>query len=218
MIISYLSIINLRLKCFQPQTPTRQTFASFRIFPPFVQVFATGNFKAIADTLASMKRSLALLGDVPEFRGSQGRMMVLEDRLHSAVEARLSAVLSDRSSGPAVRDLIEVLKSIQRLESVSRLYIAARLPTLRAGWDAYSAANEPRPVADWIEGFYEGALEILQLEAQWYVFLYLCVHYLSMTYLSMSHIRVPRSRTFFFFSSNGFSPHPHRFVSIHPCR
>ena len=39
-------------------------------------VFAGGDVPAIADTLATMRRSLLLVGDVPEFKGGMQRLEV----------------------------------------------------------------------------------------------------------------------------------------------
>lgn len=46
------------------------------LFLQVENVFASGNVPAIAETLATMRRSLLLVGDVPEFKGGMQRLEV----------------------------------------------------------------------------------------------------------------------------------------------
>ena len=46
------------------------------LFQKVEAVFASGNHQRIASLLATMRRSLSLVGTVPEFRGSKERLEV----------------------------------------------------------------------------------------------------------------------------------------------
>jgi len=45
------------------------------------EVFAAGDLAVVASMLSSMRRSLSLVGDVPEFRAGRETLRTLEDRL-----------------------------------------------------------------------------------------------------------------------------------------
>ncbi|WIA35925.1 hypothetical protein OEZ86_004304 [Tetradesmus obliquus] len=64
-----------------------------RAFRRVEEVFAAGDLPRVADMLRSMARSLALVGDVLEFREGRGRLTGLEDRLQRRVEGRLADAL-----------------------------------------------------------------------------------------------------------------------------
>ena len=57
----------------------------------------TGNLTKIAQTLASMRRCLAVVGNVPEFAGGKQKLVVLEDRLESMVLPQLTDALKARN-------------------------------------------------------------------------------------------------------------------------
>lgn len=129
-------------------------------------MFTTGNYRLIADNLASMKRSLQIVGDVPELAGSTSRLSALEDRLQGTVESKLSAALADRGSAAQVRELVGVLRSIRRPGAVEDLYLAARLPGLRALWDN-NPPSPPGSFPDWLLGFVDQLVESVRSELTW---------------------------------------------------
>jgi hypothetical protein len=49
------------------------------------EVFAAGDLAVVASMLNSMRRSLSLVGDVPEFRAGRETLSNLEDRLQVCV-------------------------------------------------------------------------------------------------------------------------------------
>ena len=59
-------------------------------------VFAGGDVPAIAEMLATMRRSLLLVGDVPEFKGGMERLEVrsLSSTLHINIQQAASCVAS----------------------------------------------------------------------------------------------------------------------------
>ena len=54
-----------------------------RMSPQVEEVFAAGELPRVAEMLGVMRRSLALVGDVPEFREGRARLRQLEDRLQA---------------------------------------------------------------------------------------------------------------------------------------
>ena len=63
-------------------------------------VFAGGDVPAIADMLATMRRSLLLVGDVPEFKGGMERLEVrsLSSTLHVNSQQAASCVAASRAA------------------------------------------------------------------------------------------------------------------------
>ncbi|KAJ9517336.1 hypothetical protein QJQ45_016704 [Haematococcus lacustris] len=64
------------------------------LFVKVEEVFASGDLPRVAEMLGMMRRSLALVGDVPEFKAGRGRLRALEDRLQGMVEGSLSQALA----------------------------------------------------------------------------------------------------------------------------
>lgn len=56
------------------------------------EVFAAGDLPRAAETLGVMRRSLALVGDVPEFRAGRVRLAQLEDKLQVRHVAQIADV------------------------------------------------------------------------------------------------------------------------------
>jgi hypothetical protein len=87
-------------------------------------VFASGDLPRVAQMLASMRKSLSLVGDVPEFKAGKQKLLVLEDRLQTRVEGSLGDALA-ASRDDDVRALSSILLAVDRW--------AAPRPRRRAG-------------------------------------------------------------------------------------
>ncbi|EFN55444.1 hypothetical protein CHLNCDRAFT_133750 [Chlorella variabilis] len=126
--------------------------------------FASGNLRRVADTLAGMRRGLAVVGDsVAEFRGGRDRLARLEERFAAMVEAPLTAAFA-KQEGEEAAALAGMLDTVERGDALQRLYCAARLPPLQALWDGYTAGT---PFASWLPGFYNQVVHALAAEAAW---------------------------------------------------
>ena len=102
------------------------------------EVFATGNIRSMADTLASMRRGLKVVGSVPEFADAPERVAALETRLETLVWPELVAALesSDSITAEQMRD---VLKMTGREAALATAYAETRVvrPTVQE-WNAFA--------------------------------------------------------------------------------
>eukprot|EP00884_Botryococcus_braunii_P002840 jgi/Botrbrau1/12557/Bobra.0169s0093.1 len=127
-------------------------------------IFAGTDFQRMADTLATMRRSLALVGDVPEFKAGQERLTTLEERFQTMVEPQLAGALSQRK-GERVQNLTAMLTAIGRTTTVERLYNTARLPPLQAFWDGFDPQKDRFEA--WLPSFYDHVLNGAEAESRW---------------------------------------------------
>lgn len=127
--------------------------------PQVEEVFAAGDLPQAAETLGVMRRSLALVGEVPEFRAGRGRLKELEDRLQAKVEGSLAEALAqpaavaaaaaaaeggdeggDGAAAPAgdgeerVRQLAALLLKVDRYATVETLYVNGRMAHIMGVW------------------------------------------------------------------------------------
>jgi hypothetical protein len=89
-------------------------------------VFASGDLPRVAQMLASMRKSLSLVGDVPEFKAGKQKLLVLEDRLQTRVEGGLSDALG-ASRDEDVRSLSSILLAVDRCGGPSPPWVAPLL-------------------------------------------------------------------------------------------
>ena len=108
-------------------------------------VAATGDVRHIADVLASMRRGLRVVGDVPEFADAPERVEVLEKRLETLARPELVSALAagDVARAEEMRDVLHVSGKIQTVFSA---YAETRVvePLLRE-WKAF--ANDTHKTA-----------------------------------------------------------------------
>eukprot|EP00197_Chlamydomonas_leiostraca_P010789 CAMPEP_0202876086 /NCGR_PEP_ID=MMETSP1391-20130828/28472_1 /ASSEMBLY_ACC=CAM_ASM_000867 /TAXON_ID=1034604 /ORGANISM="Chlamydomonas leiostraca, Strain SAG 11-49" /LENGTH=541 /DNA_ID=CAMNT_0049557873 /DNA_START=46 /DNA_END=1668 /DNA_ORIENTATION=+ len=166
------------------------------LFIKVEEVFAAGDLPKAAETLGVMRRSLALVGDVPEFRAGRGRLQQLEDKLQGLVEGSLAEALSkpavvlaaaagsDEAAAASIaegeermRQLAALLLTVDRYSTVEQLYVSGRMAHVTAIWDeacgaASASAGTGKPGAQGdivtsLPRFYSRALPVLQAEAAW---------------------------------------------------
>ncbi|WIA21115.1 hypothetical protein OEZ85_005432 [Tetradesmus obliquus] len=145
------------------------------------EVFAAGDLPRVADMLRSMARSLALVGDVPEFREGRGRLAGLEDRLQRRVEGRLADALQANAS-QEVSSLAALLLAVGRYNSLEAAYVASRMPLVSALWDEAAAMLAGGSAAaaaaaagsgagglggGWLLLLYNGLMGLLEGDAAW---------------------------------------------------
>ena len=92
-----------------PATPTLLTWRHEWLCPPppllqVEEVFTLGDLPKVAEILSSMRRSLSLVGDVPEFRAGRQKLRALEDRLQVM-------------SKPHTHDLLQLYRHVPRSKS-----------------------------------------------------------------------------------------------------
>uniref|UniRef100_A0A383V7S2 Conserved oligomeric Golgi complex subunit 7 n=1 Tax=Tetradesmus obliquus TaxID=3088 RepID=A0A383V7S2_TETOB len=145
------------------------------------EVFSAGDLPRVADMLRSMARSLALVGDVPEFREGRGRLAGLEDRLQRRVEGRLADGLQANAS-QEVSSLAALLLAVGRYNSLEAAYVASRMPLVAALWDEAAAMLAGGSAAaaaaaagsgagglggGWLLLLYNGLMGLLEGDAAW---------------------------------------------------
>lgn len=157
-------------------------------------VFASGDLLRAAETLANMRRCLAVIGEVPEFANVKRQLDVLEDRLEVMVQPQLSDALSQRKV-EVTQGLRDILVTIGHHKSLEQQYTRVRLKPLRRVWEEYDSGkggpvsskasmNEkegerrtaslnltsngsPISFTDWLPQFYDEVLLFLEQEWKW---------------------------------------------------
>ncbi|GMH45907.1 hypothetical protein BSKO_13870 [Bryopsis sp. KO-2023] len=134
-------------------------------------VFAKGNVTDMAEVLSTMRRSLALVSDVPEFRGGNEKIKVLEESLVARIGPRLADALAAKQ-GEQVKELSGLLLSVDRYSTLEQLYASARaaqfkeiVQTLAAGLEAPSTT--PAGFSSLLSDCQDGILATVESELQW---------------------------------------------------
>ena len=136
-------------------------------------VAATGDVRHIADVLASMRRGLRVVGDVPEFADAPSRVEVLEKRVETLAKPELVSALaaSDTARAEEMRDVLHVSGKIQTVFSA---YAETRVvePLLRE-WKAFSGETRERhdtgttSFASFVPGYAAAVAEAVRRETAW---------------------------------------------------
>lgn len=144
-----------------------------QLFQSIEGVFAGGDMQKIADMLATMRRSLKLVGNVPEFSGGMEKLQGLEERFLGLIEPKLAAALSQKN-GERVQQLSGMLLGIQCYGTVEKLYNTARMAPLQAAWDGFDRGGQhpgglapPQDFPSWLPDFFEVILAATNSELRW---------------------------------------------------
>ncbi|CAK8575415.1 unnamed protein product [Lathyrus sativus] len=154
-------------------------------------VFASGDLPRAAETLANMRHCLSAVGEVAEFANIRKQLEVLEDRLDTMVQPRLTDALSNRKVDTA-QDLRGVLIRIGRFKSLESQYSKVHLKPIKQLWEdfesrerANKSANEKNEMertssvgnfqsvsptisfSNWLPSFYDELLLYLEQEWKW---------------------------------------------------
>lgn len=156
-------------------------------------VFASGDLPRAAETLANMRHCLSAVGEVAEFANIRKQLEVLEDRLDTMVQPRLTDALSNRKVDVA-QDLRGILIRIGRFKSLELQYTKVHLKPIKQLWDDFDSkkrvsklANEKSEVerlssnneqssslavsfSSWLPTFYDELLLYLEQEWKWCMF------------------------------------------------
>ena len=139
-------------------------------------VFAGGNVRSMADIVASMRRSLKVVGSVPEFEDAPERVEALEHRLERAVVPELVKALAAENTFRA-SELRNVLDAAGRITALIHAYAEVRVvDPLRREWDAFkkgtsltttthtTTTSEAQRFAEWLPGYCEKVATRLRRE------------------------------------------------------
>lgn len=129
------------------------------------ELLASGDVRALADALASMRRALAVVGGVPEFAAGAARVASLTDSLEALVQPALSSALASRD-GAAARELVDVLRAAGRDAALQRVYVASRLQPLLTAWEE-AGSGAPGGLEEQLPPFYDAVLATAEAEARW---------------------------------------------------
>ncbi|XVE56382.1 hypothetical protein DITRI_Ditri04bG0004700 [Diplodiscus trichospermus] len=154
-------------------------------------VFASGDLPRAAETLANMRHCLSAVGEVAEFANIRKQLEVLEDRLDTMVQPRLTDALSNRKVDVA-QDLRGILIRIGRFKSLELHYTKVHLKPIKQLWDDFDSkqrtsklaseksevdrllsSNELRTsslivsFSSWLPSFYDELLLYLEQEWKW---------------------------------------------------
>ncbi|OIW08788.1 hypothetical protein TanjilG_16369 [Lupinus angustifolius] len=144
-------------------------------------VFASGDLPRAAETLANMRHCLSAVGEVAEFANIRKQLEVLEDRLDTMVQPRLTDALSNRKVD-AAQDLRGILIRIGRFKSLESQYTKVHLKPIKQLWDDFDSrdrANKSANESDfqsvstalsffsWLPSFYDELLLYLEQEWKW---------------------------------------------------
>lgn len=160
--IEELDVVKARMEA--ACTTLKEASGLSTLFRLVDDLFAAGDLPRIAETLAGIQRSLAVVADsVAEFRDGPRRLAALQDRFAAAVEGPLSAALVGQR-GDETASLVGMLSSLGRGDMVSRAYVAARSPPLHALWEGYTPGT---PLVPWLSTFYDQILHSVASECEW---------------------------------------------------
>lgn len=126
-------------------------------------VFATGDLPRVAEMLSSMRKSLSLVGDVPEFRAGRQKLKALEDRLQAMIEGTLADALS-KSDAETIKRLAALLLAVDRYSTIETLYCNSRLSQVFSIWDDQQQGPD---IVDWLPRFHSKLLAFLEQEHRW---------------------------------------------------
>ncbi|KAL7214477.1 hypothetical protein ACSBR1_026814 [Camellia fascicularis] len=154
-------------------------------------VFASGDLPRAAETLANMRHCLSAVGEVAEFANIRKQLEVLEDRLDTMVQPRLTDALSNRKVDVA-RDLRGILIRIGRFKSLEQHYTKVHLKPIKHLWEDFDSQNQTNKLANekselerianshdfrpslptvafssWLPSFYDELLLYLEQEWKW---------------------------------------------------
>ncbi|GAB4858802.1 Golgi transport complex subunit 7 [Ancistrocladus abbreviatus] len=154
-------------------------------------VFASGDLPRAAETLANMRHCLSAVGEVAEFANVRKQLEVLEDRLDSMVQPRLTDALSNRKVDVA-QDLRGILIRIGRFKSLEVHYTKVHLKPIRQLWEEFEPKKQANKLANeindgerlasvnelqlslhtvsfssWLPSFYDELLLYLEQEWKW---------------------------------------------------
>nr|GMC92949.1 conserved oligomeric Golgi complex subunit 7 [Ipomoea batatas] len=156
-------------------------------------VFSSGDLPRAAETLANMRHCLSAVGEVAEFANIRKQLEVLEDRLDSMVQPRLTDALSNRKVDIA-QEMRSILNRIGRFKSLELQYSKVHLKPIKHLWEDFelrqqankvsnekneverlSSANDlqlnssPISFSRWLPSFYDELLLYLEQEWKWCV-------------------------------------------------
>ncbi|KAK6155874.1 hypothetical protein DH2020_010122 [Rehmannia glutinosa] len=153
-------------------------------------VFASGDLPRAAETLANMRHCLTAVGEVAEFANIRKQLEVLEDRLDSMVQPRLTDALNNRKVNVA-QEMRGILIRIGRFKSLESYYTKVHLKPIKKLWEDFDLrqqssklANEKNEVervsssfdsqsnlsimfSRWLPSFYDELLLYLEQEWKW---------------------------------------------------
>ncbi|GLT39805.1 hypothetical protein SLA2020_139750 [Shorea laevis] len=154
-------------------------------------VFASGDLPRAAETLANMRHCLSAVGEVAEFANIRKQLEVLEDRLDTMVQPRLTDAISTRKIDVA-QDLRGILIRIGRFKSLELHYTKVHLKTIKQLWDDFDSRQRANKIANekieaerlttsselhstmptvsfssWLPSFYDELLLYLEQEWKW---------------------------------------------------
>ncbi|KAL5569917.1 hypothetical protein UlMin_026492 [Ulmus minor] len=149
-------------------------------------VFASGDLPRAAETLANMRHCLSAVGEVAEFANVRKQLEVLEDRLDSMVQPRLTDALSSRKVDVA-QNLRGILIRIGRFKSLELHYTKVHLKPIKQLWEDFdskqrasrseverlSISNDFQSssltisFSSWLPSFYDELLLYLEQEWKW---------------------------------------------------
>ncbi|KAH6756445.1 conserved oligomeric Golgi complex component-related / COG complex component-like protein [Perilla frutescens var. hirtella] len=154
-------------------------------------VFASGDLPRAAETLANMRHCLTAVGEVAEFANIRKQLEVLEDRLDSMVQPRLTDALNYKKANVA-QEMRGILIRIGRFKSLESYYTKVHLKPIKKLWEDFDLrqqssklANEKNEVgqfsnsvdsrsnlptisfSQWLPSFYDELLLYLEQEWKW---------------------------------------------------
>lgn len=154
-------------------------------------VFASGDLSRAAETLANMRHCLTAVGEVAEFANIRRQLEVLEERLDSMVQPRLTDALTNRKVDVA-QEMRGILNRIGRFKSLELCYIKVHLKQIKKLWEDFDLRQQSSKLANdkyeverlssshdsqsnmstisfssWLPSFYDEMLLYLEQEWKW---------------------------------------------------
>lgn len=153
-------------------------------------VFASGDLPRAAETLVNMRHCLSVVGEVAEFANVRKQLEVLEDRLDTMVQPRLTDAITNRKVDVA-QDMRGILIRIGRFKSLEMYYTKVHLKPIKKLWEDFDARQQNKIASEkieaeklssshdfqssspaisflsWLPSFYDELLLLLEQEWKW---------------------------------------------------
>ncbi|KAL2540072.1 conserved oligomeric Golgi complex component-related [Abeliophyllum distichum] len=110
-------------------------------------VFSSGDLPRAAETLANMRHCLTAVGEVAEFANIRKQLEVLEERLDSMVQPRLTDALTNRKVDVA-QEMRGILIRIGRFKSLELCYIKVHLKHIKKLWEDFDFRQQSIKLAN----------------------------------------------------------------------
>ncbi|CAM9229625.1 unnamed protein product, partial [Phaeothamnion confervicola] len=120
---------------------------------------AAGDLSGVAERLEALRRSMAVLQNMPEAAGRSATLAQLQDQLEELIKPRLTQALQKERVAP-LSEFVEIFGRLGKLEQLQLEYTRARPAAAHRHWFAWGGAAQ-EPFATWLPSFFEQVIGLV---------------------------------------------------------